>query len=160
MAAIIAQWKAAGKDWKWGVKRSPQPFTIAPNRESVILKTKDVTQIMEGVLYPSSALFNFPVPPTTPDVGIRFKTDVYDSEWFFTAYNLFVGGAVTPNHSLYCPRYDTTTNTYAVASDGHWPFNEELEFSLFNRADQPVTVLAYAMWYTHLLRVPIPRRVA
>jgi len=132
------------------------PFTLQPNREKIILETRDV----EGVLFPSSALFYFPTPPTRPDVGIRFATDRYDSKWFFTAYNLFVGGAVSPNHSLYCPRYDTTTNIYAVASDGHWPFEEKLIFSLFNRSDQPVQVLAYAMWYAYTPKLTAEERAA
>jgi len=148
MSAIIAEWKRRGFKWNWDFKRSKTQFTIQSGREHIIVHLKGV----EGVLYPSSAMFYFPIAPTSPDVGIRFKTDRYDSEWFFTATSLYNGGATSPNHSLYCPKFDPANRIYAIASDGHWPFEEELVFSLFNQSDKPVVVLGYAMWYAYVRR--------
>jgi len=139
MSAIIALWKSLGVKWDWDFKRSETPITIGPGREHIILDTEEI----EGVFFPSSAIFN------SPYCGIRFKTDKYDSRYLFSAYNLYANGAVSPNHSLYCPKFDTTNNIYVVATDGHWPFEEKFVFSLFNSGSTAAQCLSFAMWYCY-----------
>jgi len=139
VSAIVAFWSLLGVDWEWDFERSNVPFTIPAGREKVIIVTRD----REGVFYPSAATFN------SPYCGIRFKTDRYDSEFTFSAYNLNLTGAVFPNNALYCPRYDTKNNIYTVVTGGLWPFREELVFSLFNSGPNDAACLSYFMWYCY-----------
>lgn len=142
MSSIIANWEKEGRKWNWNSLFKHEERAIPAGRERVLAK---IVKGNDGVVFPSSAQFS------APDMGIRIKTDQLDTEFEYTAENLYQRGELNPNNSFYCPYYSGQIPRYVVSFNDHLPFQKNMVISLFNSGTVSGDVEFYHVAWAYVL---------
>lgn len=142
--AIIAQWLAEGKQVGFVKKMQTASITVSADSDKSIYK--DVGEI---IALPCFFLFD------SEKMGIELIIDDVDTEKFYTAERLYSLGLIEYNGFIWCSRYESASNRYAISIATTPKSVESFELKVINTdTASSHTIISYIANFGKVIATP------